>query len=126
MKYKKITTVMPGDKGFGVFLNKDSHDENSVHYDVGQVDVGIDHSHVNKLRILKMTMENWIYNKGGPYSSGDDIMKMYNADLDKVNELLEEGRNLIRKEFLTEDNMLYLNTIFKRYGGKRKTSKHYL
>ena len=38
--------------------------DKKIHYDVGQVDVEVDHSHMNKLRILHMTMHLWKRNNG--------------------------------------------------------------
>ena len=109
-KKQGITTVMPGDKGFGKVLDKDG----SVHYDVGQVDVKVNKSHMNKLRVLHMTMNNWEKNNGKvPMDSR--MGRMYEADLHKVEELVEEGR-----EILTKEEMLDMNVLFKTYGGKRK------
>jgi len=106
-KKQGITTVMPSK------MDKDGHEENSIHYDVGQVDVEVNHSHQNKLRILKMTMENW---------SHDGRLRiekfLYEADLHKVKDLMESGR-----EILTKDEMLDLNVLFKTYGGKRKVNE---
>ena len=87
-----------------------------IHYDVGQVDVEVDHSHMNKLRILHMTMHNWEKNNGQlPMDSR--MGRMYEADLHKVEELVEEGR-----EILTKEEMLDMNVLFKTYGGTRKTN----
>ncbi len=88
-----------------------------IRYDVGQVGVEVNYSHMNRLTVLKMTMENWDYNDGDKYSRGDDIMKLYEADLHKVNELMENGDSV--KNFLTKDEMIEMNKLFKRYGGKR-------
>jgi predicted DNA-binding WGR domain protein len=86
-----------------------------IHYDVGQVDVEVDHSHMNKLRILHMTMNNWEKNNGQlPMDSR--MGRMYEADLHKVEGLVEEGR-----EILTKEEMLDMNVLFKTYGGKRVT-----
>jgi hypothetical protein len=86
-----------------------------IHYDVGNVDVEVDHSHMNKLRILHMTLHNWEKNHGQlPMDSR--MGRMYEADLHKVEELVEEGR-----EILTKEEMLDLNVLFKTYGGKRVT-----
>ena len=86
-----------------------------IHYDVGQVDIVVDHSHMNKLRILHMTMNNWEKNNGQvPMDSR--MGRMYEADLHKVEELVEEGR-----EILTKKEMLDMNILFKTYGGKRAT-----
>ena len=96
---------------YGLYMNK-----NKIHYDVGQVDVEINHSHMNKLRILKMTMENWVYDNGKNFALDSKQGRMYEADLYKVDELLISGRDI-----LTKKEMLEMNTIFKTYGGKRKT-----
>jgi predicted DNA-binding WGR domain protein len=87
-----------------------------IHYDVGQVDVEVNHSHMNKLRILKMTMENWAHDDGKSYALDSRQGRMYEADLHKVNELMDEGR-----EILTQEEMLDMNVLFKSYGGKRAT-----
>ena len=95
-----------------------------IHYDVGQVDVRTDHSHQNKLRILKMTMENWEHNNGRiPMDSKQG--RMYEADLHNVTDLMEVGLSKKAerdKEFLTKEEMLDMNVLFKTYGGKRKTN----
>ena len=101
-----------------------------IHYDVGQVDVEVNHSHMNKLRILHMTMNNWEKNNGQlPMDSR--MGRMYEADLHKVEELVERGTEtfldddkefLGTDQFLTKDEMLELNDLFKTYGGKRKTN----
>ncbi len=100
-----------------------------IHYDVGNVDVEVNHSHMNKLRILKMTMENWEHNNGRiPMDSKQG--RMYEADLHKVNELTERGTKTMLEDdkeflgndkFLTQEEMLDMNVLFKTYGGKRVT-----
>ena len=100
-----------------------------IHYDVGQVDVEVNHSHMNKLRILKMTMENWEHNNGRiPMDSKQG--RMYEADVHKVSELTERGTKTMLEDdkeflgndkFLTQEEMLDMNVLFKTYGGKRKT-----
>jgi predicted DNA-binding WGR domain protein len=87
-----------------------------IHYDVGQVDVEVNHSHQNKLRILHMTMENWAHDDGKNYALDSSQGRMYEADLHKVNDLMEEGR-----EILTKEEMLNMNVLFKTYGGIRKS-----
>ena len=86
-----------------------------IHYDVGQVDVEVNHSHQNKLRILHMTLENWAHDDGKNYALDSRQGRLYEADLHKVNDLMEEGR-----EILTKEEMLDMNVLFKTYGGKRK------
>jgi len=107
-KKQGITTVMPS-------KSKKKIDK-KIHYDVGQVGVEVNHSHQNKLRILKMTMENWAHDDGKSYALDSAQGRMYEADLYKVNDLMEEGR-----EILTKEEMLDMNTLFKTYGGKRVT-----
>jgi predicted DNA-binding WGR domain protein len=87
-----------------------------IHYDVGQVDVEVNHSHQNKIRILHMTMENWAHDDGKNYALDSRQGRMYEADLHKVNDLMEEGR-----EILTKEEMLNMNVLFKIYGGIRKS-----
>ena len=97
--------------------------ETKIHYDVGKVDVEVNHSHMNKLRILKMTMENWAHDNGKNYALDSKQGRMYEADLHKVNELMDKGKLLPitpQENFLTKDEMKELNFIFKYYGGIRK------
>ena len=79
----------------------------NIHYDVGKVDVEVNHSHMNKLRILKMTMENWAHDNGKNYALDSAQGRMYEADLHKVNELMDEGREILTKEEMLDMNMLY-------------------
>ena len=88
-----------------------------IHYDVGNVDVKVNHSHQNKLRILRMTMQNWQYNDGSKLPLDSQAGRLFEADLHKVNDLMEEN-----KEILTKQEMIEMNVIFKTYGGKRKTN----
>ena len=66
-----------------------------------------------------MTMENWAHDDGKNYALDSRQGRMYEADLHKVNELMEKGKPT--GEFLTKDEMMNLNVLFKTYGGKRKT-----
>ena len=110
-KKQGITTVMPSKPKKKI--------DKKIHYDVGQVDVEVDHSHMNKLRILHMTMHLWKRNNGQvPMDSQQG--RLYEADLHKVEELVEEGRE--GKEILTKEEMIDMNILFKTYGGKRKTN----
>ena len=100
-----------------------------LHYDVGQVDIVVDHSHMNKLRILHMTLHNWEKNNGQlPMDSQRG--RLYEADLHKVEELTERGTETMLEsdteflgtsEFLTKEEMIDMNILFKTYGGKRAT-----
>ena len=100
-----------------------------IRYDVGQVDVEVNHSHMNKLRILKMTMDNWKHNNGRiPMDSRRG--RLYEADVHKVSELTERGTKTMLEDdkeflgtdqFLTKEEMIDMNILFKTYGGKRVT-----
>ena len=111
-KKQGITTVQP----FYQPKKSKKKADKKIHYDVGQVDVEVNRSQQNKLRILHMTLHNWEKNHGQlPMDSR--MGRMYEADLHKVEELVEEGR-----EILTKEEMLDMNVLFKTYGGKRKTN----
>ena len=122
-KKQGITTVSPPKKAKKKPKVIKKTANGKIHYDVGQVDVRTDHSHQNKLRILKMTMENWEHNNGRiPMDSKQG--RMYEADLHKVTDLMEVGLSKKAerdKEFLTKEEMLDMNVLFKTYGGKRVT-----
>jgi hypothetical protein len=90
-----------------------------IHYDVGQVDVQVNHSHKNKLKVLKMTMENWQYNDGSKLPLDSKQGRLFEADLHKLNELIEESNVHGQEDFLTKEQMEQLNVIFKTYGGIR-------
>ena len=117
-KKQGITTVMPSKKT-----------TKKIHYDVGQVDVEVDHSHMNKLRILHMTMHLWKKNNGRiPMDSQQG--RLYEADLHKVEELVERGTETMLEsdtefigtsKFLTKEEMIDMNILFKTYEGKRVT-----
>ncbi len=112
-KKQGITTVMPPKKT-----------DKKIHYDVGQVDVEVNHSHKNKLLILKMTMENWAHNKGRKYPLDSRRGRLYEADLDRVITLLDIFTKIDDDEhLLTKEEMYEMNVIFKTYGGTRKTNE---
>jgi predicted DNA-binding WGR domain protein len=94
-----------------------------IHYDVGQVNVEINRSQQNKLRILHMTMHNWEKNNGQlPMDSQQG--RSYEGDLLYVEELVDKGLSKKAerdKDFLTQEEMLDMNVLFKTYGGKRVT-----
>jgi len=105
-KKQGITTVMPPKK-----ITK------KIHYDAGQVDVEVDHSHMNKLRILHMTMHLWKRNNN-QVSMDSQQGRLYEADLHKVEELVDEGNVYGEQEFLTKEQMIDMNILFKTYDGK--------
>ena len=91
-----------------------------IHYDVGQVDLEVDHSHKNKLRILRMTMENWQHNEGAKLPLDSTQGRLFEADLNKVDELWKTLSHKRKEDLLTKEEMLDMNVLFKTYGGKRK------
>ena len=94
--------------------------DKKIHYDVGQVDVEVDHSHKNKLRILRMTMENWQHNEGAKLPLDSTQGRLFEADLNKVDELWKTLSHKRKEDLLTKEEMLDMNVLFKTYGGKRK------
>ena len=125
-KKQGITTVQP----FYQPKKDKKKVDKKIHYDVGNVDVEVNHSHQNKLRILKMTMENWAHDDGKNYALDSAQGRLYEADLHKVEELTERGTETMLEsdteflgtsEFLTKEEMLDMNVLFKTYGGKRAT-----
>jgi predicted DNA-binding WGR domain protein len=125
-KKQGITTVSPPKKAKKKPKVIKKTANGKIHYDVGQVDVEVDHSHMNKLRILHMTMENWQYSEGAKLPLDSRMGRMFEADLHKVDELMEKGLSVKAerdKEFLTKEEMLDMNVLFKTYGGKRITNE---
>ena len=73
-------------------------------------------THQYKLKKLREALENFQHGKGKNLPLDSMQGRMFEADLYKVDELLIGG-----KDILTKEEMLEMNTIFKTYGGKRKT-----
>ena len=76
---------------------------------------------MNKLRILHMTLENWAHDDGKNYALDSAQGRLYEADFHKINELMDEGNVYGQQEFLTKEQMVDMNILFKTYGGKRVT-----
>ena len=118
-KKQGITTVQP----FYQPKKSKKKIDKKIHYDVGQVDVEVNRSQQNKLRILHMTMHNWEKNNGQlPMDSQQG--RSYEGDLLYVEELVDKGLSKKAergKDFLTQQEMLDMNVLFKTYGGKRVT-----
>ena len=112
-----------------ITVNPPKKIDKKIHYNVGHVDVQVDYSHMNKLRVLHMTMHNWEKNNGEvPMDSR--MGRMYEVDLHRVEELVERGTKTMLEsdteflgtdQFLTKDEMLEMNDLYKTYGGKRVT-----
>ena len=82
-----------------------------------------------------MTMHNWKKNNGHVpmdfvMMSPSGMGRRYESDLQMVEELVERGTKTMLEDdkeflgtdqFLTKDEMLEMNDLFKTYGGKRVT-----
>ena len=77
-----------------------------------------------------MTMENWAHDNGRNYALDSKQGRLYEADLHKVEELTEMGTSMMvernteflgTSEFLTKEQMVDMNVLFKTYGGIRKS-----
>ena len=89
-----------------------------IHYNVGDVDVEtIQHSHKNKLIILKMTMENWGHGQRQKHGM-DSKIDILIDDWDRICDLLDVCKT--KDNSLTKDEMVEMNFLFKKYGGIRK------
>jgi len=75
------------------------------------------HPHQDKLKKLRKVLEDFQHGKGKSLPLDSQRGRLFEADLHKVNDLMEED-----KEILTKEEMLDMNTIFKTCGGKRKTN----
>ena len=89
-------------------------------YKVGEVDLEVNHSHENKIRILKMQMDNWSSSSNNSRMPLDSpIGRQYDADIKRTDHLFGMLKTGTAKN-LTKDEMREMNTLFKRYGGIRK------
>ena len=89
-------------------------------------DVEVDHSHYKKLQVLSNTMNDWEkYNGRVPMDS--QVGRMFESDLGRVMGLMKDvGRwGSKGKDYLTKEEMLEMNILFKTYGGKHKTMDTY-
>ena len=117
-KKQGITTVQP----FYQPKKSKKKIDKKIHYDVGQVDVEVNHSHSNKLRILRMTMENFQYSEGRNLPLDSQRGRLFEGDLNRVDMLIEVFAKIDDDEhLLTKDEMLEMNVLFKTYGGVRKS-----
>ena len=94
----------------------------------------IKHTHKGKLMILKMVIENWGHDEGQKYGMDSKVGRLYLADYDRVNDLIDtlEKREKVTKhtklpntlsEFrkgLNRDEMVEMNFLFKKYDGAVK------
>ena len=88
--------------------------------------VKVDHSHYKKLQVLSTTMNDWEKNNGRiPMDS--QVGRMFESNLYRVMDLMKDiGRwGTKGKDYLTKEEMLEMNILFKTYGGKHKTMDTY-
>jgi hypothetical protein len=87
----------------------------------------IKHTHKGKLMILKMVLENWGYNEGQKYGMDSRMGKLYLADWDRVCYLLDTMKKRekpgVPRRWLTKDEMVEMNFLFKRYDGERNKTE---
>ena len=79
-----------------------------------------------------MVLENWGYNEGkNPIEligeDYDDVGKLYLADWDRVCYLLDTMKKRekpgVPRRWLTKDEMVEMNFLFRRYDGKRNKTE---
>ena len=88
--------------------------------------VKVDHSHYKKLQVLSTTMNDWEKNNGRiPMDS--QVGRMFESNLYRVMDLMKDiGRRGTKgKDYLTKEEMLEMNILFKTYGRKHKTMDTY-
>jgi hypothetical protein len=91
-----------------------------IKYKVGDVIVEINHKHENKLRILKMQMDNWAKGFSPKNIPNHELLaRNYDADVKRIDLLFGMLKTGAAKS-LTRDEMMEMNVLFKRYGGIRK------
>ena len=87
--------------------------------------VKVDHQY-KKLEVLSRTMNDWEKNNGRiPMDS--QVGRMFESNLYRVMDLMKDiGRwGTKGKDYLTKEEMLEMNILFKTYGGKHKTMDTY-
>ena len=93
----------------------------------------IKHTHKGKLMILKMVIENWGHSEGKErlyrVANGEDDVEgsLYLGDYDRVCYLLDTMKKRekpgVSRRWLTKDEMVEMNFLFKRYDGKRNKTE---
>ena len=87
----------------------------------------IKHTHKGKLMILKMVLENWGHDEGQKYGMDSKVGRLYLADYDRVNDLLDSLKKRekpgVLRGGLNKDEMVEMNFLFKRYDGKKNKTE---
>jgi len=93
-------------------------DSKEYKYKVGEVVINTSSKHENKIRVLKMQMDNWA--KGHKDIPNHELLaRQYDADVKRTDYLFGMLKTGEIKN-LTKDEMIEMNVLFKRYGGTRK------
>tara|TARA_Y100000590_G_scaffold5134_1_gene6968 strand:+ start:2550 stop:2822 length:273 start_codon:yes stop_codon:yes gene_type:complete len=85
-------------------------------FNVGNVLIEIDGEPKNKLRVLKIAMDNWEkINNQLPIDSMP--ARRYNEDVQYVKELTDEIKEMgiTHENFFLKEDMIKLNNLFRRY-----------
>jgi|TARA_B100000686_G_scaffold194425_1_gene201335 hypothetical protein len=85
-------------------------------FNVGNVLIEIDGEPTNKLRVLKIAMDNWEkINNQLPIDSMP--ARRYNEDVQYVKELTDEIKEMgiTHENFFLKEDMIKLNNLFRRY-----------
>jgi hypothetical protein len=85
-------------------------------FNVGNVLIDIDGEPTNKLRVLKIAMDNWEkINNQLPIDSMP--ARRYNEDVQYVKELTDEIKEMgiTHENFFLKEDMIKLNNLFRRY-----------
>ena len=85
-------------------------------FNVGNVLIEIDGEPTNKLRVLKIAMDNWEkINNQLPIDSMP--ARRYNEDVQYVKELTDEIKEMgiTNENFFLKEDMIKLNNLFRRY-----------
>ena len=97
-------------------------DSKEYKYKVGEVVINTSSKHENKIRVLKMQMDNWANgHKGIP--NHELLARNYDADVKRTDHLYGMLKTGTTKN-LARDEMIEMNALFKRYGGIRKKSEN--
>jgi hypothetical protein len=103
-------------------------DSKEYKYKVGEVVINTSSKHENKIRVLKMQMDNWanghnICCNGLAHCKGipnhELLARNYDADVKRTDHLYGMLKTGTTKN-LARDEMIEMNALFKRYGGIRK------
>ena len=98
-------------------------DSKEYKYKVGEVVINTSSKHENKIRVLKMQMDNWAKGFSPKDIPNHELLaRNYDADVKRTDHLYGMLKTGTTKN-LTKDEMKEMNVLFKRYGGIRKKNE---